>query len=139
MKKGFTLVELLVVIAIIGILAVAVVAAINPAARINTAKTNTAKSDTKVVANAIERCITDFLTTNPGSAESAAITACDTEAEIKINPVASGQALNSAAAGASVCFSELTGVASTYVKYTHTSAGATSYVETAGAACAAGV
>ncbi len=142
-QRGFTLVELLVVVAIISLLAVAVIVAINPAARLRDAKTAAAKRDVKVVAEAIERCITEYLVANvTATTEAAAITAC-TQAELGIT-VGTGQALNWAAAGASVCFSSeawalVSGAWVTrYVKYEHTSGGATTYSETETAACSAG-
>lgn len=51
---GFTLIELLVVIAVLGVLAIAVVAAINPLAKINSAKDSTVKSDLGQIAGALQ-------------------------------------------------------------------------------------
>jgi len=137
-NKGFTLVELLVVVAILALLAVAVIVAINPATMLSNAKTNQAKRDVKVAADAIERCITSYLIANPTATEATAILACDTAGELGIT-VGTGQALNSAAAGASVCFSSQTGSSTVYVKYVHTSGSGGSYSESASAACASGV
>ena len=53
-SKGFTLIELLVVIAVLGILATAVLVAINPTAKLNSAKDATVKSDMGQLANAIQ-------------------------------------------------------------------------------------
>jgi len=53
-KKGFTLIELLVVIAVLGVLAAAVVAAINPVAKINSAKDADTKSDISQIAGAMQ-------------------------------------------------------------------------------------
>ena len=53
-SKGFTLIELLVVIAVIGVLAVALSAAINPIAKINSAKDSTVKSDMGQLVNALQ-------------------------------------------------------------------------------------
>ncbi len=135
-NKGFTLVELLVVVAIIGLLAVAVIVAINPAAKISATKTAQAKRDTKVAAEAIERCITSYLIANPTATEATAIDNCDTAALLGIT-VGTGQTLNSSAT--SGCFSSQTGVATVWIKYTHSSTGATSYVEDATTACTGGV
>lgn len=52
-SKGFTLIELLIVIAVLGILAAGVLVAINPVAKINSAKDSTTKSDMSQLANAI--------------------------------------------------------------------------------------
>lgn len=133
---GFTLVELLVVVALISLLAVAVIVAVNPAQRLRDTKTAAAKRDVKVVAEAIERCITEYLVDNTSATEATALAACDTVGDLGISTLATGQALNSSAT--SVCFSSLTGTAAVYVKYTHSSAGVTSYVENSGTACSSG-
>lgn len=137
--RGFTLVELLVVVALIGLLSVAVVVALNPAGKISSAKTNTAKSNAKNIANAIERCITEYIVANPTATEDVAIGACDTAGELKITPLTADQALNANAGSTSLCFSELTGTAGQYIKFTHATGGVTTYVENAAAACSGGV
>jgi prepilin-type N-terminal cleavage/methylation domain-containing protein len=52
-QKGFTLIELLVVIAVLGVLAAVLVAAINPMAKINSAKDAAVRSAIGQLANAI--------------------------------------------------------------------------------------
>lgn len=52
-KRGFTLIELLIVIAIIGILAVMIAAAINPAAKINSAKQAVAEAFSSSIQNSL--------------------------------------------------------------------------------------
>jgi general secretion pathway protein G len=53
-NKGFTLIELLIVIAILGVMAAAVLIAINPAAKIQSAKDVTVKSDMGQLVNALQ-------------------------------------------------------------------------------------
>lgn len=54
LQKGFTLIELLVVIAVLGILAAAVLVAINPAAKIQSAKDVNVKNDLSQVVSALQ-------------------------------------------------------------------------------------
>ncbi len=58
-QKGFTLIELLVVIAILGVLAVGVLVAVNPAARINSAKDTTSQNNMSTEISALETYLTD--------------------------------------------------------------------------------
>jgi len=53
-SKGFTLVELLIVITILGILSMAVLIAVNPSAKINSAKVAVLKSDMSQLVNALQ-------------------------------------------------------------------------------------
>lgn len=64
-SKGFTLIELLIVIAIIGILAAVILVAINPVAKINSAKDSTVKSDMSQLVNAIAVYYTNSATAGP--------------------------------------------------------------------------
>jgi prepilin-type N-terminal cleavage/methylation domain-containing protein len=137
-KRGFTLIELLIVVALVGLLAVAVIVTLNPAQRIRDAKTNTAKHDGKTAADAIERCLTTYLTANPSFSENQAITYCSTAANLGIT-LGGGQVLNAAPDGSSVCFSEETGTVGVFVKFTHAAGGVTNYVENAVSACVNGV
>jgi len=136
-NKGFTLVELLVVVAILALLAVAVIVAINPATMLSNAKTNQAKRDVKVVADAIERCITSYLVANPTATEATAISNCYTAAQLGITTT-TGQDLNKAADNSSVCFSSLRGD-SNYAKYVHTAGSGGTYTDSASSKCALGV
>lgn len=137
-KAGFTLIEVLVVMTLVGLLAVAIVVTINPVQRIRDAKTNTAKHDGKTAAEAIERCLTTYLTANSSASENQAIIHCSSAGNLGMT-LGGGQALNAALDGSSVCFSEETGTASVFVKFTHAVGGATSYAENAAQACVNGV
>lgn len=53
-SKGFTLIELLIVIAVIGVLAAGVLVAIDPAAKIKSAKNSNVKSDMGQIVNALQ-------------------------------------------------------------------------------------
>lgn len=72
-QKGFTLIELLIVLAIMGVMAAAVLLAIDPAAKIKSAKDATVKSDMGQLVNALQAYYTGGSQTYPASGNGVAV------------------------------------------------------------------
>ena len=129
-QKGFTLIELLIVLAIMGVMAAAVLIAIDPAAKINSARDSTIKSDIGQLVNSISAY---YVAT---SAYPVTLATLVTAGELKSTP--KQQANTPAAActdssgaktvGTDYCFNGSTTTAIVWARlFTLTSGGATQY------------